>query len=425
MNNLRRQENGQMAILMVMVLPAVFLILALPLDAGIWFLDHRIAQNQADAAVLAAVQYLPDADTTLATAAANTWLVKNGSGPAELDCLVYTDSYPESLPDGEFDAIEVCVRRQSPGVFSGLAGLDFIYVGASATAAVVYEAAAVDASFMALNPTACNAFDLSANSSFLSEGPIMVNSECSNYAASIGCNSDCEAQGGIGSVGGVDADGNCDPCPVTAVPHFADPMQYLLPPCFPSSPLPCEDVGPLIVRHGTPANPELFVTSSSLQPGIYYGGLEINDDSMAPGIYIMAGGGFNLNSNNAYAAPGVFIYNTNDPACPACTDGGFGPVVINSNNSADLTPMTTATYAGLLFFQDRANTLPAVFTPNSDFGEGTVYFSSAHVDFNPNSTATIRIIADTIEINSNSELTARFDGDSFVQVPTARMALTG
>ena len=34
MNNLRRQENGQMAILMVLVLPVVFLLFTLPLDAG-------------------------------------------------------------------------------------------------------------------------------------------------------------------------------------------------------------------------------------------------------------------------------------------------------------------------------------------------------------------------------------------------------
>ena len=69
MNNLRRQEDGQMAILLVMVLPAVFLLFALPLDAGIWFLDHRIAQSQADAAALAAAQYLPATDTTQATSA--------------------------------------------------------------------------------------------------------------------------------------------------------------------------------------------------------------------------------------------------------------------------------------------------------------------------------------------------------------------
>ncbi len=70
MNNFYRQENGQMAFLLVMILPVIFLLLALPLDAGLWFLDHRMAQNQADAAALAAVQHLPADDTTLATAAA-------------------------------------------------------------------------------------------------------------------------------------------------------------------------------------------------------------------------------------------------------------------------------------------------------------------------------------------------------------------
>ena len=111
MNNLHRQEKGQVAIIMVMILPVVFLLFALPLDAGIWYLDHSIAQNQADAAALAAVQYLPAADTTLATAAADTWLVKNGSGPAERACLEYSDNHPKFAPDGRFDTLRVCVRR--------------------------------------------------------------------------------------------------------------------------------------------------------------------------------------------------------------------------------------------------------------------------------------------------------------------------
>ena len=34
---LRRNEDGQMAILMVLVLPVVFLLFALALDAGVWF----------------------------------------------------------------------------------------------------------------------------------------------------------------------------------------------------------------------------------------------------------------------------------------------------------------------------------------------------------------------------------------------------
>jgi hypothetical protein len=38
---LRLNEGGQVAILMVMVLPAIFLFFSLALDAGVWFFDHR------------------------------------------------------------------------------------------------------------------------------------------------------------------------------------------------------------------------------------------------------------------------------------------------------------------------------------------------------------------------------------------------
>ena len=143
---LRHDEKGQVAIIMVMILPVVFLFFAMAADAGIWFFDHRLAQNQADAAVLAAVQYLP-ADLNsenhhLALAAVNEWVTKNGSNPDELSCgdgrpsPEFLDLHPTAIPDGRIDAVRVCVRRESPGIFSKLADLDFIYVSAAATARV-------------------------------------------------------------------------------------------------------------------------------------------------------------------------------------------------------------------------------------------------------------------------------------------------
>ena len=146
---LSREEDGQMVILMVIILPAIFLFFAMALDAGIWFFDHRLAQNQADAAALAAAQHLPAFDDTDARIAVNTWLDKNGSDPlAELDCgdtsesPEFRDVHPApsvSNPpggDGRVDWVRVCVRRPSPGLFSGLAGVNFIYVSAAATARV-------------------------------------------------------------------------------------------------------------------------------------------------------------------------------------------------------------------------------------------------------------------------------------------------
>ena len=430
MNKLRRQENGQMAILLVMVLPVVFLLFALPLDAGIWFLDHRIAQNQADAAALAAVQYLPATDTTLATAVANTWLVKNGSGPTELACLNYSDLDPV---DGRYDTVEVCVRRESPSAFSGLAGLDGIWISTSATAGVIYEQLPVPANLVVLNPTQCSALDVNASAPFTVEGPIMINSECNASAGVFGCSSMCEALSGIESVGGVTTDANCIPCVVTAIPHFEDPLKNLLPPCFPNSPTPCEAVGDdgepgtLTVRHGSPGNHETFKDPDgfNLQPGIYYGGIKITDGSLAPGIYIMAGGGFEVKSTSSFAAHGVFIYNTNDPDCPACVykSGGVNEVEVETNGPADLSPMTTGPYAGLLVFQDRASTVKAEFERGFS---GTVYIPSAPVHWKPNHHVAVQIIADTIRVYKVlDDSTALYDGNDFYQAQTPRPALIG
>ena len=126
-------ESGAMAFLMLLTMPVIFIFFALALDAGVWYFDHRIAQNQADAAALAAVQHLPAASTTEASATVNLWLTKNGSGPADVSCLEYSDLVGG---DGLYDSVRVCVRRQSPGTFSTLVGIPFVYVSAVAEARV-------------------------------------------------------------------------------------------------------------------------------------------------------------------------------------------------------------------------------------------------------------------------------------------------
>ena len=143
MNNLFRQENGQIAFLLVMVLPVVFLLFALSLDAGVWYLDHRQAQNQVDAAALAAVIALPA--NPIATV--DTWLTKHGSGHEELCDPDVNGPYPQYLDrypvggDGTPDTIRVCIRRQSPAIFSQLAGLPFVYVSSVAGAIIVGQSA--------------------------------------------------------------------------------------------------------------------------------------------------------------------------------------------------------------------------------------------------------------------------------------------
>ncbi len=70
-----------------------------------------------------------------------------------------------------------------------------------------------------------------------------------------------------------------------------------------------------------------------LQPGIYYGGIDYAPSSartMAPAVYIIAGGGLKLNPSADFIANGIFIYNTNDPGCPSCSQGEYGQILINT-----------------------------------------------------------------------------------------------
>lgn len=139
-----RDERGQMAILFVLTLLVVFVFFALAFDAGLWYFDHRTAQNQSEAAALAAVQELPDTDTGDATDAAKQWVTKNGFSGWTIgsQCPAPTDgSYLGIVPsdrngDGQYDTARVCVRRQSPGIFAALSGIDFVNVSAAATATV-------------------------------------------------------------------------------------------------------------------------------------------------------------------------------------------------------------------------------------------------------------------------------------------------
>lgn len=144
---LGREEDGQMAIAVVLALPVIFMFIALGMDTGLWYTDHRLAQNQVDAAVLAAAQFLPAAETDPeyqeARDTVDLWLAKNGSGHEELcepdengPYPQFFDLHPAASPDGRLDMVRVCVRRQSPGVFAAFAGIPFVWVSAVAAARV-------------------------------------------------------------------------------------------------------------------------------------------------------------------------------------------------------------------------------------------------------------------------------------------------
>lgn len=130
-------EAGQSAWFIILSLLAVFAVFAITFDAGVWYFDHREAQNQSEAAVLAGIQHMPvatgDASGQAEVAAAvDQWLARNRSSSLERSCLQFEDQNG----DGKYETLRVCVRRESPSFFAKLGGVDFTRVSAAAAAKV-------------------------------------------------------------------------------------------------------------------------------------------------------------------------------------------------------------------------------------------------------------------------------------------------
>jgi Flp pilus assembly protein TadG len=124
-----RDESAQMAFAFMLVMVGVFALFGLSLDTGTWYLNHRNAQNEVDAAALAAVQQLPATDTSAAAAVARASLTDNGVDLNDVTCLDFSKTYSD-----KYDTVKICVRRSSRSYFSSLAHINFATVSASAVA---------------------------------------------------------------------------------------------------------------------------------------------------------------------------------------------------------------------------------------------------------------------------------------------------
>jgi hypothetical protein len=96
---------------------------------------------------------------------------------------------------------------------------------------------------------------------------------------------------------------------------------------------------------GQPACPDGI---QRLTPGIYNSGITMGNDAivqMAPGVYIVNGGQFNIGGNVQLTGSGVTIVLANG-------SGGYATVVIGNGAHVTLSAPTSGATSGLLFFQD-------------------------------------------------------------------------
>ena len=118
--------DGQATVITLVFLVVLLGMAALVLDIGSWYRADRATQSTADAAALAGAQALPY-DPASAGALALQYAGKNGGGLSASDIGV-TSSVNTN------DTIQVHVRRNAPGVFTKLFGVNTVNVGSTAKA---------------------------------------------------------------------------------------------------------------------------------------------------------------------------------------------------------------------------------------------------------------------------------------------------
>jgi hypothetical protein len=169
----------------------------------------------------------------------------------------------------------------------------------------------------------------------------------------------------IGVVGSVtqNGTGSISPTPKTGIVPAADPLSYLQPPAAGG----CLAAGAGDVNGTTPV---------TLNPGNYCGGISIGGKqnvTLNPGTYAITGGGLTFNGTGTVSGTGVTL----------SIGSSGGAVTLHGGQTVNLVAPTTGADAGILFYQNPANTSAATIngTQSSKF-EGALYFPSADLTIN-------------------------------------------
>lgn len=468
-----KRPEGQVLVLFVGALFLLFAIAAIVVDLGFVFMIRRQEQNAADPGAIAAARFIhPDAtsaaDVPSMRRAACFYARQNGYFPGattddgcwvagtDPDGTTLAVNYPPSPAAGRFagslGAVEVVISRAHHTFFGGLLPLPSIDVTSSAVAAFD-TGSSNSSSLIALDPSQCAAghihgtgtIDIHPLPGVTSGGYVQVNSACSSGATDNVCG---PSSGGLK----IDGDASNFSAPMTYVvgscqatsgqvnggldegaAYVGDPLAELSPPRLSDYPAGrCSATDPPLTPGASGCR--FSGTTVTLQPGVYYGGWDIRNNvtlTLAPGMYIFAGGGVKLNAGGsitsvqgAGGAPApVMFFNTDDPS----THSGQAPVDFTATSTLTLRPIASGPYKNILIWNDGGGSNP---TATISLGgqttldiAGTIYNPRGLVTLEGGSgvgsanTAAIQIIAWQWDVGGNSTLDMPYDPNGLYQLP--------
>jgi Flp pilus assembly protein TadG len=283
------------------------------------------------------------------------------------------------------------VVQRVPQMFSAVIGNPSGLVAARSTSAVIGASDCI----YALDPHASGAVSVGGTASLVSSCGLYVNSD-DPCAISTNGSSTLSAPE-YDTVGTVCTHSPLTPAANTGVSPVADPLGALPVPA--SAPYHCDHIGTYSPSGDT-----------DVYPGVFCGGIHVGNDTYTfhAGTYILVGGGLSTQSANSHilSTGGVTFYNTFGATTNSSTYSYTG-IQIGATSTVSLIAPTTGTYAGILFFEDRAS--PRTY---DNYGggstcvyQGIIYARNADVTMSGNSsvsTAYTMLVANTISMTGTS-----------------------
>jgi hypothetical protein len=393
------REDGQMVILVAILMGVLLLTIGLAMDAGALFSARRTMQKAADAGAWAgAVVLYNGGSAASAQTAATTDTSINGYSGAAVTAVVPPTSGPYA---GQSTYIEVVITMNVPTRLippgGGLTTVRVRSVGGAAPAANGYA-------LMALNPTLCQSLHVSSNGNVnVSGGGVIVDSNCNPAAdRTSGGNMFLTAPATANVVGGQVGFTGWN----TGVAPAPDPLaNYPMPPTT-----------------GLPVftNTVIGNTDQTLSPGVYVNGIVLGGSGSAllqPGMYILKDGGIQSSSGGGITGSGVTLFNTRS-SYPG-VGGTCNGINLTSSGSLNISAPVSGPYKGMLIYQDPACTAPLNLSSNGAINSvtGTIYAPTAQANLSSNGSMTIngQLIVDNATVTSNGNININWSAGNTAQ----------
>ncbi len=455
--------RGQVMVIVSVAFTVLIIFLAVLFDGANGMNTRRQMQDSGDAAALAAANVIQVGTPRGCSATSGSTTPRASVAQAARDSLAANLGWFDAstavitCPAGyDNQAVAVELATTSVRFFGGVIGGDLNV--ATRSAAVNGQITGTLYSIVELDPhnpswpnnrRGCPSMLLSGGPTVTLEGSVQVNSACpagsGGALATNGNASNLTMTNGskIRLVGGYSPSAlTITPAPVTGVDPIADPLAGLPP--MNTSGMTVRSTSRLVLNN----------TVQALDPGIYQGGIQLKNTSIAllrPGIYVMDGGGLDvgaqasvLSVNSGVTLPPVVWANS-------CTQGACGVLIYNTGTTSTMGQVTVGAgstmklrayvpeaqtggvsdYRNLLFWQSGSP------VPTNSYAQpevalngggtvdirGTVYAPSARVSMGGGSggaggsatNLTLQFISWDLEFRGNSSFTFYFRDTDFAR----------